>query len=87
MYVHAPQTGDQVHWDENGTERGKLGEDVVNLVVRIRHLDRDLRKVVRVRPGKDLLVVVQVLGHRDQVILDVGQIQPLYAETRHELIG
>lgn len=81
MDVHAPQTGDQVHRDEDCTERGELGEHVVDLVVRVRHLDRDLGEVVRVRSGEDLLVVVQVLGHRDQVVLDVGQVQSLHARS------
>jgi hypothetical protein len=29
------------------------------------------------RPRKNLLVVVQTLGHRDQVVLDIGEIESL----------
>merc|ERR1711939_19327 len=38
VHVHAPQTGDQVHGDEDGTERRQLGQDAVDLVVGVRHL-------------------------------------------------
>jgi hypothetical protein len=38
-----------------------------------------LGEVVGVRTRKDLLVVVQTLGHRDQVVLDVGEIKSLEA--------
>lgn len=75
--VHAPQTSDQVHRDEYGTERRELGEDVVDLVVRLRHFDGDLREVVRVRSGEYLLVVIQVLRHGNQVVLDIGEVQAL----------
>ena len=69
MHVHAPQTRDEVHRDEHRAQRGQLREHVVDLVVRVRHLDRDLREVVRVRAREDLLVVVQVLRHRDEMVL------------------
>ena len=62
-------TCDQVHRYEHCTERGQLGEDVVDLVVGVCHLDRDLGEVVGVRAGEDFFIVVQVLGHRDQVVL------------------
>lgn len=29
------------------------------------------------RPGEDFFVVVQVLGHGDQMVLDVGEIKTL----------
>jgi len=77
MNVHTPETGDQVHGDEHCTQRGQLRQNVVDLVVRVRHLNRDLCEVVGVRARENLLIVVQTLGHRDQVILDVGEIKSL----------
>jgi hypothetical protein len=62
-------TGDQVHGNQHRSERRELGEHVVDLVVRVRHLNRDLREVVRVRAREDLFVVVQILRHRDQMVL------------------
>lgn len=59
--VHTPETCDQVHRNEDGTERGELREDVVDLVVCVGHFDRDLREVVGVRTRENLLVMVQVL--------------------------
>ncbi len=35
-------TGDKVHRDEDGSQRGKLGKHFVDLVVRVCHLDADL---------------------------------------------
>ena len=42
-------TGDKVHRDENRTQCSELGEHVINLVVRVCHLDADLGEVIRVR--------------------------------------
>jgi len=67
-------TGDKVHRDENRTQRSELGEHLIDLVVRICHLDTDLGEVIRVRARQDLFVVVQVLGHCNQVVLNVRQI-------------
>ena len=77
MDVHSPETSDQVHGDEYRTKGGQLRQNVVDLVISVRHLDRDLGEIVGMRAGKDLLVVVQTLGHRDQVVLDVGEIKSL----------
>ena len=77
MDVHSPKTCDQVHRDENGTERGELREHIVNLVVRVGHLDRDLCEIVAVRSRQDLFVVVQVLGHGNQMVLNIGEVQAL----------
>lgn len=77
MDVHTPETGDQVHGDEYRTKRGQLRQNVVDLVVSVCHLDRDLGKVVGMRARKNLLVVIQTLGHRDQVVLDIGEIKSL----------
>jgi len=41
-------TSDQIHWNQHCTQRCQLGKDIVNLVVRVRHLDGDLREVVGV---------------------------------------
>ena len=71
MDVHTPETGDEVHGDKYGTECSKLREHFVDLVIRVRHLDANLREIVRVRARQYLLVVIQVLRHRDQVVLDV----------------
>jgi hypothetical protein len=70
-------TSDKVHRDENRTQCGELREHLVDLVVRVRHLDADLGEVVRVRARQNFLVVVQVLSHRDQMVLNVRQIQSL----------
>ncbi len=64
-----PQARDEVHRDKHCAQRGQLREHVVDLVVRVRHLDRNLREVVRVRAREDLLVVVQILRHRDEMVL------------------
>ena len=42
-------TGNKVHRDQYGTERGQLWEDIIDLVVRVRHFDWDLCEVIRVR--------------------------------------
>lgn len=36
-------TGDEVHRDEDRSQRGKLGKHLVDLVVRVCHLNADLR--------------------------------------------
>lgn len=60
--VHTPQTSHQIHWNENRTQCCELGENVVDLVVRVGHLDRDLREVIGMRARENLLVVIQILG-------------------------
>lgn len=50
VYIHTPYTRHQVHRDEDRTQRRQLREDIIDLVVSIRHLDRNLRQVVGVRP-------------------------------------
>lgn len=49
------------------------------MVVGVGHLDGDLSKIVGVRAGENLFVVVQVLGHCDQVVLDVREVEALLA--------
>lgn len=46
--VHTPETRDDVHGHDDGTESGKLGQHVIDLIVGIRHLNRDLGEVVGV---------------------------------------
>lgn len=78
-------TGDQVHGDKHRTQGRQLRKHIVDLVVRIRHLDGNLSKVIGVGSGEDLFVVVQVLGHGDQVVLDVGEVKTLREdESNHE---
>jgi len=67
-------TGDKVHRNENRTQRSELGEHLIDLVIRVCHLDTDLGEVIRVRARQNLFVVVQVLGHRNQVVLNVREI-------------
>lgn len=67
----------RTYGDEDGTERRQLGQDIVDLVVGVRHLDRDLGEVVGVRARQDLLVVRQVLRARRDVVLDVRQVETL----------
>lgn len=56
-HVHAPQTSDQVHGEQNTAKHGQLGQDIVRLVRGGSHLYVDLGQVVGVGPGKDLFVV------------------------------
>ena len=77
MNVHTPETGDQVHGDEYCTQCGQLRQHIVDLIVSVRHLDRDLGEVVGVRTRKNLFIMIQTLGHCDQVVLDVREIKSL----------
>lgn len=52
-YVHAPQTGDDVHWQHDGTEHGELAKDVVGLLGALVHANVDLGEVVLVGPGEN----------------------------------
>ena len=63
------RTGNQVHRDQHRSECGQFGEHVVDLIVCICHFDRDLCEVVGMRARENLFIVVQVLGHGDQVVL------------------
>lgn len=49
--VHAPQTGDDIHGQDDGTEDGQLAEDIGRLLGALVHADIDLSKVVSVRPS------------------------------------
>ena len=62
-------TCDQVHRYEHRTEGSQFREHVIDLIVGVRHLDRDLGEIVGVRAREDCLIMVQVLGHGDQVVL------------------
>jgi hypothetical protein len=59
----------QVHRDEYCTQRSHLREDIIDLVVRICHLDRNLRQVVGVRPRQNFFVMIQIVRHGYQVVL------------------
>lgn len=48
---------------------------IIDLIIRIRHLNTNLRQVIRMTPAQDLFIMVQILGHRDQMILDVREIE------------
>lgn len=61
-------------------ERGKLGEHIVDFVVRVRHFDRDLSEVVGVRARENLFVVRQILRRGGDVILDIGEVESLGRE-------
>ena len=37
--VHTPETGDQIHRNQDRTKRCKFGQDIVDLVVGISHLN------------------------------------------------
>ena len=73
----AERTGDHIHREQNRTERGHSREHIIDLVVCICHIDRDLREVVGVRAREELLVVIQALCRRDQMVLDVREVQAL----------
>jgi len=77
LSIAAERTGNHIHREQNRTERGHSREHVVDLVVRVCHLDRDLCEVVGVRAREELFVVIQALRHGDQVVLDVGEVQAL----------
>lgn len=62
-------TSDQVHGNQDSTQCSQFGKHIVDLVVGVRHLDGDLSEIVGVRARQNLLVVVQVLSHGDQMIL------------------
>ena len=62
----------------NMRERGNdARKHIVDLVVRVGHFDGDLSEVVGVRTRQNLFVVVQVLRHCNQVVLDIGEIETL----------
>ena len=69
--VHSPQTRDKVHWDKNRTKRSELGENIVDLIIGIRHFDRDLSEIIAMRARQNLLVMIQILRHRNQMVLDI----------------
>jgi hypothetical protein len=84
VYVHTPETSNQIHrtwilvtvlrtWrldsHQDSTQCCQLGENIINLIVGVRHLDRDLGEVIRVGSRKNLFVMIQILGHGDQMIL------------------
>jgi len=70
----AERTGDHIHREQDRTERGHAGEHVIDLVVCVCHLDRDLREVVGVRAREKLFIVIQALRHSDQMVLDVREV-------------
>ena len=78
MHIHPPQPRHQIHRNKHSPQRSQLRKHIINLIIRIRHLNRYLRQVVRMRSRQDLLVVIQVLGHGYQVILDIGEIEALF---------
>lgn len=52
-HVHAPQTSDNVHGQNNGTQYGQLAEDIGRLLLSLVHANVDLSQVVAVRSRKD----------------------------------
>lgn len=51
--VHAPETGYDVHGEDDRAEHGELAEDVGGLFLSLVHADVNLCKVVSMRTGQD----------------------------------
>lgn len=51
--VHAPEAGDDVHGEDDGTEDGEFAEDVGGLLLALVHADVDLGEVVAVGAGEE----------------------------------
>ena len=51
--IHAPEAGDDVHGEDNGTEDGELVEAIGRLFGTLRHLAVDLSEVVAMGSGED----------------------------------
>ena len=77
-------TSDQVHGNQDSTQCSQFGKHIVDLVVGVRHLDGDLSEIVGVRARQNLLVVVQVLSHGDQMILMKKRGQNLFTALNLE---
>lgn len=60
---------------QNSTQRSQLGQYIVDLIIRIRHFDTDLREVIRVGSTENLFVMIQILSHGDEMILNVGEVE------------
>ena len=58
--VHAPQTGDDVHREDDGAENSELAEDVGGLFLALVHADVDLCEVVAVRTSEDPVIAVSM---------------------------
>lgn len=46
--VHAPQAGDDVHGEHNGTQDGELSKDIGSLLLSLVHADVNLGEIVAV---------------------------------------
>lgn len=62
-------TRNQVHGYKHSTQRRQLRKNVIDLIVRVSHFDGNLGQVVRVWARENFFVVIQVLGHRNQMVL------------------
>lgn len=51
--VHSPETGDNVHGQDDGTQNSELAENVSSLFLSLVHANVDLREVIAVRSGED----------------------------------
>lgn len=49
--VHSPETGNDIHRQDDGSEHGELAEDVCGLLLSLVHADVDLGEVVAMRSG------------------------------------
>jgi len=58
--VHSPETGDDVHGQNDGSQYRQSTEDVRRLFLSLVHFDVDLRQVVAMATREDLFHVVQV---------------------------
>jgi hypothetical protein len=54
--IHSPDTSNDIHRQHNGTEDGKLAENVRRLLLALIHPDVDLGQVVAVSARKETAV-------------------------------
>ena len=67
-----PKSSHQIHGNKNRTQNGQTRECVVSVVIRLCHLNTDLRKIIRMRPGQNGLIMIQILHHRNNMIYFVS---------------
>jgi hypothetical protein len=74
-YIHAPETANEIHGDQQTGNEGHLAQDLVDVITQDNVAHVQLGEVVAMRAAQHLLKMSQVGHHGNNVILNVTQVQ------------
>ena len=81
-YIHTEKTANQVQGHEDGSDERDFAEDLIGMVTLRDLIDGDLGEVIGVGAAEHFLEMAEVAHHRDDVVLDVAEVEADFTAGR-----